>query len=91
MFETAVSPENPLWEMENVIVTPHTSGSTDHYNQRVIENILIPNLKEYLSGKIPSINLLIFQKDINTGVQKLLQKQNRETLLQSPSPKSIIF
>jgi phosphoglycerate dehydrogenase-like enzyme len=63
VFETEpLSPESPLWEMENVIITPHTSGSTHHYNQRVIENILIPNLNEYLSGNIPSINLVNFSK-----------------------------
>jgi phosphoglycerate dehydrogenase-like enzyme len=54
--------ENPLWDLENVIITPHTSGSTEHYNKRVIENILIPNLKDYLSGKDPSINLVDFSK-----------------------------
>jgi len=54
--------ESPLWEMENVIITPHTSGSTEHYNKRVIENILVPNLKEYLAGNIPSINRVDFTK-----------------------------
>ncbi|CEI83127.1 3-phosphoglycerate dehydrogenase [Oceanobacillus oncorhynchi subsp. incaldanensis] len=48
---------NPLWEMENVILTPHTAGATEFYNQRVIEDIFIPNLKNYLDGKAPSINL----------------------------------
>jgi phosphoglycerate dehydrogenase-like enzyme len=63
VFETEpLSSESPFWEMENVIVTPHTSGSTEHYNQRVIENILIPNLKEYLSGSLPPINLVNFSK-----------------------------
>jgi phosphoglycerate dehydrogenase-like enzyme len=63
VFETEpLSTESPLWEMENVIVTPHTSGSTEHYNQRVIDNILIPNLKAYLSGDIPPINLVNFSK-----------------------------
>lgn len=63
VFETEpLSTESPLWEMENVIVTPHTSGSTEHYNERVIENILIPNLKAYLSGKVPPINLVDFSK-----------------------------
>ncbi|MEH7437731.1 D-2-hydroxyacid dehydrogenase [Neobacillus drentensis] len=57
-----LSSESPLWEMENVIITPHTSGSTKHYNNRVIENILIPNLKEYLAGKTPSINRVDFSK-----------------------------
>ena len=63
VFETEpLSPESPFWEMENVIVTPHTSGSTENYNQRVIENILIPNLKAYLSGEVPPINLVNFSK-----------------------------
>lgn len=54
--------DSPLWEMENVIITPHTSGSTRHYNERVVENIFIPNLKNYLSGKTPSINLVDYSK-----------------------------
>jgi len=62
VFETEpLSPESPLWEMENVIITPHTSGSTEYYNQRVVENILIPNLKDYLSGNKPSINLVDYE------------------------------
>lgn len=54
--------DSPLWEMENVIITPHTSGSTEHYNQRVIEDILIPNLKNYISGNQPSVNLVDYSK-----------------------------
>jgi phosphoglycerate dehydrogenase-like enzyme len=54
--------DSPLWEMENVIITPHTSGSTEHYNQRVIENILIPNLINYISGNQPSVNLVNYSK-----------------------------
>lgn len=54
--------DSPLWEMENVIITPHTSGSTEHYNQRVIKNILIPNLKNYISGNKPSVNLVDYSK-----------------------------
>jgi phosphoglycerate dehydrogenase-like enzyme len=57
-----LSVDSPLWEMENVIITPHTSGSTQHYNQRVIENILIPNLKNYISGILPAVNLVDFSK-----------------------------
>lgn len=63
VFETEpLSTNSPLWEMDNVIVTPHTSGSTEHYNKRVVENILIPNLLAYLSGKTPTINLVDFSK-----------------------------
>ncbi|MEH6994826.1 D-2-hydroxyacid dehydrogenase [Neobacillus drentensis] len=54
--------DSPLWEMENVIITPHTSGSTEHYNQRVIEDILIPNLKNYISGNQPFVNLVDYSK-----------------------------
>lgn len=57
-----LSTDSPLWEMENVMITPHTSGSTEHYNQRVIENILIPNLKKYIAGDLPSINLVDYSK-----------------------------
>lgn len=53
---------NPLWEMENVIITPHTAGATEHYNQRVVENILIPNLRNYVNGKTPSVNLIDYDK-----------------------------
>lgn len=37
--------ENPLWEMENVIITPHTAGSTENYTKRVMEELFFPNLK----------------------------------------------
>ncbi|MFE7061331.1 D-2-hydroxyacid dehydrogenase [Sutcliffiella sp. NPDC057660] len=53
---------SPLWEMENVIITPHTSGSTEHYTKRVIENIFLPNLMDYLEGKQPPINLVDYSK-----------------------------
>ncbi len=63
VFETEpLSLESPLWEMENVIITPHTSGATEYYNQRVIETIFIPNLKTYLEGNTPTINLVDYKK-----------------------------
>ncbi|WP_045524549.1 D-2-hydroxyacid dehydrogenase [Neobacillus niacini] len=57
-----LSVDSPLWDMENVIITPHIAGSTEHYNQRVIENILIPNLKNYITGTRLSVNLVDFSK-----------------------------
>ncbi len=53
---------SPLWEMENVIITPHISGSTEYYDERVINDILVPNLKEYLEGKKPARNLVDYRK-----------------------------
>lgn len=54
--------KSPLWEMENVIITPHTSGSTEHYTKRVIEDIFIPNLQQYVSGHSLPKNLVNFSK-----------------------------
>lgn len=53
---------NPLWEMENVIVTPHTSGSTEHYTKRVIEDIFLPNLKQYIKDDYQLTNLVDYEK-----------------------------
>ncbi|GMA63004.1 D-2-hydroxyacid dehydrogenase [Alicyclobacillus fastidiosus] len=56
VFSTEPLPDgSPLWEMSNVIITPHTSGSTEHYDARVME-IFLPNLKAYVEGKDPEIN-----------------------------------
>jgi phosphoglycerate dehydrogenase-like enzyme len=45
-----LSAESPLWEMENVIVTPHVSGGTEIYNRRAVE-IFTRNLRRYLAGE----------------------------------------
>ncbi|WP_445506366.1 D-2-hydroxyacid dehydrogenase [Niallia sp. 03190] len=63
VFETEpLQKESPLWEMENVIITPHTSGSTAQYDKRVIEDIFIPNLKTYLKDSSLPYNLVNYQK-----------------------------
>ncbi|MGE7603627.1 D-2-hydroxyacid dehydrogenase [Peribacillus sp. NPDC097675] len=63
VFETEPLPANsPLWQMDNVIITPHTSGNTEFYDQRLIEDIFIPNLENHLLGKKPEINLLNYKK-----------------------------
>jgi len=57
-----LSGDSPLWEMDNVIITPHTAGSTEYYDKRVVEDIFIPNLKAYLKGQHPFINLVDYSK-----------------------------
>lgn len=54
--------ESSLWDMDQVIVTPHTSGSTEFYDKRVVEDLFIPNLKSYLNGKRPPFNLVDYKK-----------------------------
>ncbi|TCO67642.1 MULTISPECIES: D-2-hydroxyacid dehydrogenase [Caldanaerobacter] len=41
---------SPLWEMENVIITPHIAGITPHYMKRAME-ILRENLIAYKEGR----------------------------------------
>ncbi|ADU29155.1 D-2-hydroxyacid dehydrogenase [Evansella cellulosilytica] len=53
---------SPLWAMENVIVTPHTSGSTEHYDERVIHDIFIPNLLNYMNDEELTINVVDYDK-----------------------------
>ncbi|THE12709.1 D-2-hydroxyacid dehydrogenase [Bacillus timonensis] len=53
---------SPLWDFENVIVTPHTAGSTEHYTKRVIEDIFIPNLKSYSQGGVLPKNVVDYKK-----------------------------
>jgi phosphoglycerate dehydrogenase-like enzyme len=41
--------DSPLWEMENVIITAHYSGSTPHYDERALK-IFIDNLERFVAG-----------------------------------------
>ena len=41
-------PESELWQMENVIMSPHISGGTEIYNQRAV-SIFCDNLRRYLA------------------------------------------
>lgn len=41
--------DSPLWDMPNVIVTPHNSGSTERANERAVE-IFIDNLGRFARG-----------------------------------------
>ncbi|MBM7094868.1 D-2-hydroxyacid dehydrogenase [Bacillus sp. H-16] len=53
---------NPLWELDNVIVTPHTAGSTEFYNKRVMEDIFIPNLESYVNRDTLPVNRVDYRK-----------------------------
>jgi len=43
-------PESPLWEMPNVILTPHIAGATRYYDERAVA-VFSANLARYLEGK----------------------------------------
>ncbi|EOI00164.1 D-isomer specific 2-hydroxyacid dehydrogenase [Enterococcus haemoperoxidus ATCC BAA-382] len=51
VFEEEPLPENsPLWSMENVLITPHISGLTPQFKEKLL-NIFIPNLRQFLKDK----------------------------------------
>ncbi|MGP4038701.1 D-2-hydroxyacid dehydrogenase [Gracilibacillus sp. D59] len=63
VFATEPLPaDSPLWNMDNVIVTPHTAGATEHYTERVIRDIFIPNLRHYLKAGAPNVNVVDYEK-----------------------------
>ncbi len=43
-------PESPLWEMPNVILSPHIAGNTPHYHARAMK-LFAANLSRYLKGQ----------------------------------------
>ncbi|MFW5896034.1 MAG: NAD(P)-dependent oxidoreductase, partial [archaeon] len=50
VFETEPLPQDsPLWDLSNVIVTPHMAGSTPEYMARGAE-IFVENYERYLAG-----------------------------------------
>jgi phosphoglycerate dehydrogenase-like enzyme len=57
VFETEPLPEkSALWSMDNVILTPHVSGFTAHYEERAVQ-LFTENLLRYLAGQ-PLLNLV---------------------------------
>ena len=53
--EEPLPKESPLWEMENVIITPHHSGISERYMERAID-LFCENLKAYIKGeKLPNL------------------------------------
>ena len=43
-------PESPLWELDNVIITPHITGGVENYNE-LATSIFCDNLRRYLDGE----------------------------------------
>jgi len=48
-FKEPLPPESPLWELENVILSPHTAALSWHENERIVE-LFAENLRRYLHG-----------------------------------------
>ena len=53
-------PESPLWEQQNVILTSHSAGSSQHVRRRAMQ-LFIDNLHRYVKGD-PLVNVVDKQK-----------------------------
>lgn len=42
--------DSPLWELDNVILSPHTAAQSVHENERIVE-LFADNLRRYLAGE----------------------------------------
>jgi phosphoglycerate dehydrogenase-like enzyme len=61
VFEDEPLPtDHPLWDIPNVIITPHIAGFSAQYNQRA-NTLFIENLKRYLAEE-PLLNLIDLEK-----------------------------
>ena len=55
VFETEpLPPDSPLWDFENVIVSPHMSGDYDGHHATVVQ-VFLDNLSRFKSGE-PLLN-----------------------------------
>jgi phosphoglycerate dehydrogenase-like enzyme len=49
-------PESPLWDLSNVLVTPHVSGTSHRFWRRETD-LIVGNLRRYLAGE-PLLNVV---------------------------------
>ncbi|HEU0080111.1 MAG TPA: NAD(P)-dependent oxidoreductase [Longimicrobiaceae bacterium] len=47
-------PESPLWDLPNVLVTPHVSGTSHRFWRRETD-LVVENVRRYLAGE-PLLN-----------------------------------
>lgn len=62
VFEQEPLPEDhPLWTREDVVITPHVAGNTDHYDARAAD-IFLDNLRAFVQGETLPRNLVDYSK-----------------------------
>ena len=63
VFEKEPLPEeSPLWDLDNVIITPHIAGPTPHYMDRLMD-LFIDNLEAFVEGRTDKmVNVIDYDK-----------------------------
>ncbi len=63
VFEQEPLPEDsPIWDLDNVILTPHIAGPTPHYMNRLLD-LFIENLEAFASGSTDKmVNVIDYDK-----------------------------
>ena len=54
--EEPLPPDSPLWDMPNVLVSPHSASTSDRENARITD-LFCDNLRRFLAGE-PLLNIL---------------------------------
>lgn len=49
-IDEPLAPDSPLWEMPNVLITPHTGGETSLYEKRLVD-IIVANMRRWERGE----------------------------------------
>jgi glyoxylate/hydroxypyruvate reductase len=58
--EEPLATDSPLWEMPNVLISPHSGSTSDRENTRITE-LFCENLRRYLAGE-PLLNVLDIER-----------------------------
>ena len=53
--EEPLAADSPLWDLENVLITPHTAGETRRYEDNVVD-ILVENIRRLQRGEDALVN-----------------------------------
>jgi phosphoglycerate dehydrogenase-like enzyme len=51
-------PDNPLWTMPNVIITPNIGGRSDQFVRQTM-SVVVPNLAAYTEGRLKDLRNLV--------------------------------
>ena len=57
-IEDPLSPESPIWDLDNAIITPHTGGETQQYEANLL-NTLLENMGRLDSGRDDLVNQIV--------------------------------